>query len=61
MSILQGQEKTICTRFQRRSAKATLVVVVEELEVNSMSKSAKGTKKSPGKHVKAKTGLNRGF
>ena len=37
------------------------MVVVEELQVKNMSKSAKGTKKSPGKDVKAKAGLNRGI
>lgn len=35
------------------------VVIVEDLQVSSMSKSAKGTKAKHGKNVKAKSGLNR--
>ncbi|MFN2343203.1 MAG: RNA-guided endonuclease InsQ/TnpB family protein, partial [Desulfonatronovibrio sp.] len=34
-------------------------VVVEDLKVKNMSGSAKGTLESPGKNVKAKSGLNR--
>ncbi len=32
---------------------------LEALNIRSMAKSAKGTKEKPGKHVKAKSGLNR--
>jgi putative transposase len=35
------------------------VVVVEDLQVRSMSKSAAGTAGQPGRNVKAKSGLNR--
>jgi putative transposase len=35
------------------------VVVVEELNVKNMTKSAKGTEEKPGKNVRAKSGLNR--
>ena len=35
------------------------VVYVEDLNIASMTKSAKGTIKQPGKYVKAKSGLNR--
>ena len=35
------------------------VVVLEDLKVSQMSKSAKGTVESPGKNVKAKSGLNK--
>ena len=35
------------------------VVVVEDLQVRAMSKSAKGTVEQPGKNVAAKSGLNR--
>jgi putative transposase len=35
------------------------VIVVEDLKVKNMSKSAKGTIDNPGKNVKAKSGLNR--
>ncbi|MBI9090079.1 MAG: transposase [Desulfobacterium sp.] len=34
------------------------VVVLEDLKVSNMSKSAKGTTESPGKNVNAKSGLN---
>jgi putative transposase len=35
------------------------VLVVEALQVRSMMRSAKGTLESPGRHVRAKAGLNR--
>jgi len=35
------------------------IVVVEDLKIKNMTKSAKGTKEKPGKSVKAKAGLNR--
>ena len=35
------------------------VVVVEDLKVKNMTKSARGTKKKPGRNVRAKSGLNR--
>lgn len=35
------------------------IVVLEDLKVRNMSKSAKGTLDSPGKNVKAKAGLNK--
>lgn len=35
------------------------IVVVEDLKILNMSKSAKGTKENPGVNVKAKSGLNR--
>jgi len=35
------------------------IIVLEELKVNNMSKSAKGTQDEPGKNVKAKSGLNK--
>jgi len=34
-------------------------IVVEDLKIKNMSKSAKGTTQTPGKNVKAKSGLNR--
>ena len=34
-------------------------IIVESLKIKNMSKSAKGTIESPGKNVKAKSGLNR--
>ena len=35
------------------------MVVVEDLQVSNMSRSAAGTVEQPGKNVKQKTGLNR--
>jgi transposase len=35
------------------------VVVVEDLDVSAMTRSAKGTEEKPGRNVRAKTGLNR--
>lgn len=35
------------------------IVVVEDLDVSAMTASAKGTKKAPGRNVRAKAGLNR--
>ncbi len=35
------------------------IIVIEDLKVKNMSKSAKGTKESPGTNVKAKSSLNR--
>jgi putative transposase len=35
------------------------IVMLEDLRVSSMSRSAKGTKENPGKNVKAKAGLNK--
>jgi len=40
-------------------AKAGGTVVVEDLKVKNMTKSAKGNAEEPGKNVKAKAGLNR--
>ncbi|EPQ0488114.1 RNA-guided endonuclease InsQ/TnpB family protein, partial [Proteus mirabilis] len=35
------------------------MIVIEDLKVSNMSKSAKGTTERPGRNVKAKSGLNR--
>jgi putative transposase len=40
-------------------SKSHRLIVLEDLKVGNMSKSAKGTKENPGKNVKAKSGLNR--
>ena len=37
------------------------VIALEDLQVAAMSASAKGTPEAPGRHVKAKAGLNRGI
>lgn len=40
-------------------SKSHAMIYVEDLKVAQMSKSAKGTQEEPGKHVKAKSGLNK--
>lgn len=40
-------------------AKSHSRVIVEQLQVRNMTKSARGTKKNPGKNVRQKSGLNR--
>jgi len=40
-------------------SKSHAVVVVEDLQVSKMSRSAKGTLEEPGRHVAAKSGLNK--
>lgn len=49
--------------FQHKTSttisKSHAVVVIEDLKIANMSKSAKGTKEKPGKNVKAKSGLNK--
>jgi transposase len=37
------------------------VIRVEELQIANMTRSSKGTPENPGRHVRAKTGLNRGI
>lgn len=39
--------------------KSQALIVVEDLKVSNMSKSAKGDQENPGKNVKAKSGLNK--
>lgn len=40
-------------------SKSHAMIVIEDLQVSNMSKSAKGNIEQPGKNVKAKSGLNR--
>jgi len=40
-------------------SKSHAIVCIEDLQVQNMSKSAAGTKESPGKNVRAKSGLNK--
>lgn len=68
------KQKTKITRLHRKAANARKdflhklsteiaenqgVVKIERLQVKNMSKSAKGTVETPGRNVKAKSGLNR--
>jgi putative transposase len=47
-------QKSSCTLSKNHA-----IVCIEELSVSSMSRSAKGTIETPGRNVKAKTGLNK--
>jgi len=50
-------------RLQYEAANAIIkgkkMIVIENLQLGNMTRSAKGTKEKPGKNVKAKSGLNR--
>lgn len=46
-------------KASRGIASMASTVVVEDLNIRGMSKSARGTVDNPGRHVKAKSGLNR--
>ena len=48
-------------KISTKISKSHAMVIVEELQVKNMSKSAKGNRESHGKNVKAKSGLNRGI
>ena len=48
-----------CHQTSRRIADAAHTVVVEDLNTNGMTRSAKGAADAPGTNVKAKSGLNR--
>ena len=45
----------------REIAQQNNIVVVEDLRLNNMTRSARGTSENPGRNVKAKSGLNRGL
>jgi len=46
-------------KISTKIAKNHSIIYVEDLKVSNMSASARGTKESPGKNVKQKSGLNR--
>ena len=67
---MNGQLRKLHRRKQRRRANAAHqhsrqladtahAVVVEDLNVQAMTQSAKGTAEQPGTNVQAKSGLNR--
>ena len=45
----------------REIAQQNNIVVVEDLKLNNMMRSARGTSENPGRNVSAKSGLNRGL
>ncbi|WP_083335976.1 RNA-guided endonuclease InsQ/TnpB family protein [Mycobacteroides saopaulense] len=48
-----------CSKVANKTASAYAVVVLEDLHIGQMTRSAKGTVDNPGRNVKAKSGLNR--
>jgi len=56
---LSNARKDAIHKFTAKLAKSHGLAVLEKLIVKNMTKSAKGTRVSPGKNVKAKSGLNR--
>jgi putative transposase len=55
------QRDAVLHRESLRYAKSHGTVVLERLNIQSMTKSAKGTVEEPGRNVAAKSGLNRGI
>ncbi|HEX7322838.1 MAG TPA: transposase [Mycobacterium sp.] len=53
------RRQDFCAQTTRRLAAVNALVVVEDLKTKQMTRSAKGTLALPGRHVKAKSGLNR--
>lgn len=53
------QMKYFLNNLAKYYAEKYAVVVIEDLKIKNMTKSAKGTTKKPGKNVNAKKGMNR--
>jgi len=58
-SKIANIRKDFLHKLSTKISDSQAVVYVEDLKVSNMSKSASGTIESPGKNVKAKSGLNR--
>ncbi len=56
---IAGKRQDWRHRTSRALADAAHTVVVEDLRVRNMTRSARGTVEEPGRHVRAKAGLNR--
>ena len=54
-----NKRKDFLHKLSLQYAENQSIVVVEDLKIKNMTKSARGTKEKPGKSVKAKAGLNR--
>ncbi|AVI96441.1 TPA: hypothetical protein ACPJLN_000184 [Haemophilus influenzae] len=50
--ITNTHKKTTCSKSHTESAKKHAMIYVEDLQVENMSKSAKGTAEEHGKNVK---------
>jgi len=58
-SKIANVRKDFLHKTTNKISKNHAVVVMEDLKVSNMSKSARGTKENPGRNVKAKSSLNR--
>jgi len=56
---VSNQRRDFHHKTARKLVKQYDSIVIEDLKVKNMTKSAKGTKETPGKNVAAKSGLNR--
>ena len=56
---LRDKREDFQHKLSTELSKNHAVIVLEELRVKSMTKSAKGTLEEPGKNVRQKAGLNR--
>lgn len=58
-SHIANQRKDFLHKRSTELSKNHAAIVVEDLKVRNMSRSAKGTPEAPGRNVKAKAGLNK--
>ena len=56
---IANTRKDYLHKLSRKLSKNHAIVILEDLKINNMSKSAKGDVENPGKNVKQKSGLNR--
>ena len=56
---IANKRKDFLHKLSLQYAESQGIVVIEDLKIKNMTKSAKGTKETPGKQVKQKQGLNR--
>lgn len=63
LGVIRARERhrrrDFCAQTARQLAARYGLVVIEDLQINQMTRSAKGTIETPGTNVKAKSGLNR--
>jgi len=58
-NYIANKRKDYLHKVSTQLANSHSLIVMEELQIINMTKSAKGTMEKPGKNVKAKSGLNR--
>ena len=56
---IANARKDFLHKISTQISKSHAVVVIEDLKISNMSRSAKGTVENPGKQVKGKSGLNK--